>query len=102
MPTSPHPLIQLNHLLILLGVIVLQCRSEKVGELIHGHIPGSRLLSDVGTELTYQLPQGESAHFPKMMKDLDKNGTHIGVREYGISITTMEVWTAHKCVWLVN
>ena len=53
-------------------------------------VPGARLLSDVGAELSFQLPMQESASFPGMLAKLDDALPRAGFLSYGIGVTTME------------
>eukprot|EP00299_Pterocystis_sp_00344_P020338 c9979_g1_i1.p1 GENE.c9979_g1_i1~~c9979_g1_i1.p1 ORF type:complete len:1406 (+),score=313.41 c9979_g1_i1:2-4219(+) len=66
------------------------CNDEKLNSTIMKHVPGAKLLSDVGTELTFQLPVAESGKFASLFSKFDERGDHYGVQEYGVSITTME------------
>lgn len=65
-------------------------KSEPVKELIEGYIPDSNMLTDVGTEITFQLPLAAASVFPKMFADLDNHLEQLGVRSYGMSVTTLE------------
>jgi ATP-binding cassette subfamily A (ABC1) protein 1 len=64
--------------------------SSPIISLVTEHIAKAKVLSDVGAEVSFQLPNADSAAFPAMIRALDKEKTELGVREYGIGLTTME------------
>ncbi|TMW59991.1 hypothetical protein Poli38472_000033 [Pythium oligandrum] len=66
------------------------CDDAKVCDFVLGHIPGGRVLSNVGMEIAFQLPLETSAQFPSLFNDIDANLENLQVRSYGISVTTME------------
>ena len=53
-------------------------------------VPAVKLLTDVGAEMTYQLPTEQSAAFPAMLRELDSEKVAMGVEQYGLSMVTME------------
>ncbi len=55
-------------------------------------VPGSALVENIGTELTFQLPEdgARSGAFEQLFNDLDANLARLGVSSYGISDTTLE------------
>jgi ATP-binding cassette subfamily A (ABC1) protein 3 len=67
-----------------------QCDKQALSRLILESITGSKLLSDVGAELTYQLPVDQSPLFAALFSRFDSDRDILGIREYGISVTTME------------
>lgn len=48
------------------------------------------LLTDVGTEMTWQLPFSASEAFPSLFQYLDDNLDQLGLQSYGVSVTTLE------------
>lgn len=46
--------------------------------------------SNVGSELTFLLSENESSLFEPMLSDLENNREDLGIRSYGISLTTLE------------
>ena len=70
--------------------------TEKCGDLddtlkkIVSYVPSSKILSNVGTELSFQLPIGESARFIAMFEQLDKLITDKKIELYGVSVTTLD------------
>jgi hypothetical protein len=53
-------------------------------------IPEAMLLSDVGSELRYQLPMGSSHLFTAMFQQLDEQIERGSMSCYGVSITTLD------------
>jgi ATP-binding cassette subfamily A (ABC1) protein 3 len=49
-----------------------------------------QLLSDVGAELSFQLPLTASPAFPELFAKLEAESVSLGVETYGISVTTLE------------
>lgn len=66
------------------------CDPARLKSTVSTSITGSKMISDVGTEMTFQLPLAESGKFSDLLASFDDYGAQLGVREYGISITTME------------
>jgi hypothetical protein len=58
--------------------------------LITTHVSGASILSNAGSELSFQLPFDGSSGFPAMFEQLDINSSVLGVGSYGISVTTLE------------
>lgn len=46
--------------------------------------------SNVGSELTFLLSENQSSLFEPMLSDLENNREDLGIRSYGISLTTLE------------
>jgi ATP-binding cassette subfamily A (ABC1) protein 3 len=49
-----------------------------------------QLVSNVGAEISFVLPQENVAAFPNFFRELDREKSSMGVVSYGISVTTME------------
>uniref|UniRef100_A0A3P8W1X6 P-type phospholipid transporter n=1 Tax=Cynoglossus semilaevis TaxID=244447 RepID=A0A3P8W1X6_CYNSE len=73
--------------------------SEKVGgnvslisNIIFKHVPESRLVEDLGHEITYVLPyqSAKDGTFVELFHELDDRLTDLGISSYGISDTTLE------------
>ena len=58
--------------------------------LVTSQIPDAKLLTDVGTEITFQLPFTGSGFFVGLFEYLDANSEQLGVRSYGMGVTSME------------
>merc|ERR1712226_772777 len=65
-------------------------RKKKLKEIVTGNVEGAVLLSDVGTELSFQLPVGAASQFTPMFEGLDKEIDEGVVSTYGVSITTLD------------
>ena len=65
-------------------------KAEPMEQLVLSLIPEAKVLTDVGTELTFQLPFSSSASFPTLFESIDTNEQSLGVRSYGMSVTTLE------------
>eukprot|EP01050_Picozoa_sp_SAG11_P010530 SAG11_NODE_1058_length_6003_cov_1.474424_5_plen_373_part_00 len=61
-----------------------------VEELLREFVSDAKLLTDVGAEMTFQLPAEESAAFPPMLRRLDERMGSLGIEHYGVSQVTME------------
>jgi ATP-binding cassette, subfamily A (ABC1), member 3 len=59
---------------------------QAVLEFVHDAKP----LSDVGTEVSFQLPLASSSSFSDMLRRLDGDSEQLGVSNYGLSVTTLE------------
>ena len=44
----------------------------------------------MGSELTYLLAENQSSVFEEMLQDLEQQSDKLGIRSYGISLTTLE------------
>ena len=58
--------------------------------IVKGAVPSASVLSNVGTEMKFQLPIGESARFVGMFKMLDKQIKKHRIEAYGVSVTTLD------------
>ncbi|RHZ34332.1 hypothetical protein DYB37_012253, partial [Aphanomyces astaci] len=67
------------------------CDTNVLLAFINNHVHGrANVLSNVGTEIAFQLPLDSAPLFGGMFADLDHHMTQLGVASYGISVTTME------------
>jgi hypothetical protein len=63
---------------------------ELLKTVVSFSVPSAVLLSDVGSEISFQLPIGASSHFLPMFERLDKLLDKGLIRSYGVSITTLD------------
>lgn len=49
-----------------------------------------KLLSEVSSEITYQIPSRYAGKFQGFFEDFDRRQDQLDIRGYGISITTLE------------
>ena len=66
------------------------CNHKKLEETILKHIPDATVLTNVGAEMTYQLPFNSSHLFVQLFTDFDAHLKTLGITTYGVSVTTME------------
>jgi len=64
--------------------------NEQMSRTVQQYIPEAKLLSDAGTELSFQLPLSSSDKFQSLFDYFDDNETALGIRSYGMSVTTLE------------
>jgi ABC-type multidrug transport system ATPase subunit len=67
-----------------------QFDSRSIGKLITSYIPDSKLLTDAGAEISYQLPLSSSSHFQALFDYFDEASIKLGIESYGMSVTTLE------------
>ena len=60
-----------------------QFDSSRMSDLVLSHIPSATMLTDVGTELTFQLPLDSTGHFQALFDQIDSNDKVLGVQSYG-------------------
>ena len=53
-------------------------------------IPTAIKLSEVSSEVTYQIPQNESNRFEEFFTDLDASLGKLRIKSYGVGVTTLE------------
>ncbi|XP_037903715.1 ATP-binding cassette sub-family A member 3-like isoform X5 [Hermetia illucens] len=66
------------------------CDEDKVTALIRKYIPDALIKSNVGTELSYSLPEIYVPQFEPMLSELEASQERLGLSGYGISMTTLE------------
>jgi len=52
-------------------------------------VPKASVITDVGAELSYRLPIGDSSKFARLFEELDKRVDKEEISSYGVSITTL-------------
>lgn len=57
---------------------------------VREYLPEAEMISEYGLEMKVQLTKGQNQQFKDLFEDLEDNGAKIGVKEFGISLTTME------------
>lgn len=61
-----------------------------ISEIVLGAVDKAALLSNVGTEISFQLPLGASDKFVPMFEKLDNEIANGNISTYGVSITTLD------------
>ena len=63
---------------------------DTVTDIIINAVPEATILSNVSSELSFQLPLDSSSQFVKMFSELDEVVERKEISMYGVSITTLE------------
>uniref|UniRef100_A0A3Q3DZB1 ATP binding cassette subfamily A member 1 n=1 Tax=Hippocampus comes TaxID=109280 RepID=A0A3Q3DZB1_HIPCM len=65
---------------------------DEVSGLILRHVPGARMVEDLGHELTFVLPYSaaKDGAFVELFREMDDNLSHLNISSYGVSDTTLE------------
>jgi ATP-binding cassette subfamily A (ABC1) protein 1 len=63
---------------------------DKLKHIVIGGVPEATVLSNVGSEMSFQLPLGASTKFVDMFGELDGEVESRAIITYGISITTLD------------
>ena len=77
------------------NMIIEKCNAinfneKQVEVAILSYVSEAKLLTNVGAELTLQLPFHSANKFQFLFEYLDKNLIDLNIRSYGISVTTLE------------
>lgn len=63
---------------------------DAVTHLINRHLPQIKIERQLGSELTYRLPNRYSRKFPPLLKDLENNSADLKLDGYGLSVASLE------------
>lgn len=66
------------------------CNPNTVTQFLSRYIRNISVESNIGTELSYILPEEKTRHFRRIFKDLEDNLDVLKVLSFGLSLTTME------------
>ena len=66
------------------------CNVKALQDLIASHVPKVKLLSNVGMEISFQVPMSSSEVFPNLFRELEDPAAGYKVDNYGIGVTTLE------------
>lgn len=67
------------------------CDVERITKFLSRKIPHIEITQNVGSELTYSLPDELCHLYADMFEELEECKNDLGIASYGASITTMEV-----------
>ncbi|KAK1930146.1 ABC transporter A family member 1 [Phytophthora citrophthora] len=67
-----------------------KCDDDAVAAFINSYVPSAKLLSNVGSEIAFQLPLQSSSRFATMFAEMDRQLNSLGLLSYGVSVTTLE------------
>lgn len=62
----------------------------KIGKYLENKLGEVKMLSEVSSEITYQIPTALSYKFKTFFTDFDNDLNGLDIRSYGISVTTLE------------
>ena len=63
---------------------------KRVRGMVKQAVPEVKLLSNVGSEMTMQLPLAASENFQSLFEAFDADQKQLGIVNYGVSVTTLE------------
>lgn len=66
------------------------CESNNVTNVLREYIPNISIESEIGSELTYELPNEYVNKFEVMFERLEDNQDTLNLGSYGVSLTTLE------------
>ncbi|TMW64123.1 hypothetical protein Poli38472_014240 [Pythium oligandrum] len=66
------------------------CNDSEVIDFVTMFVPNAQVLSNVGSEIAFQLPLDASHIFARMFAELDNRLPTLGLLSYGVSVTTLE------------
>lgn len=66
------------------------CDPVDVTYVLQKYIPNIEIQTEIGHELTYELPEDGVSTFEKMFSDLEQYQENLGLNSFGLSLTTME------------
>uniref|UniRef100_A0A1A9X391 ABC transporter domain-containing protein n=1 Tax=Glossina brevipalpis TaxID=37001 RepID=A0A1A9X391_9MUSC len=66
------------------------CNVDHVTNLLRKYVPDLQIETDIGAELSYQLPDSYANLFEEMFRDLEENSEGLQLNGYGIGITSLE------------
>ncbi|KAF1787671.1 P-loop containing nucleoside triphosphate hydrolase [Phytophthora cactorum] len=67
-----------------------KCDDDAVTAFVSSFVPKAQLLSNVGSEIAFQLPLQSSSKFATMFAEMDRQLQTLGLLSYGVSVTTLE------------
>ncbi|KAF1329508.1 Abc transporter a family member 1, partial [Globisporangium splendens] len=66
------------------------CDDNQLIAFIQSYVPAAQVLSNVGSEIAFQLPLASSSEFAPMFAEMDQQLPRLGLLSYGVSVTTLE------------
>jgi ATP-binding cassette, subfamily A (ABC1), member 3 len=66
------------------------CDVKGITRLLAKYVPQIKVATNIGTELSYHLPEDKVSLFEQMLEDIEKNIKSLGILSYGVSLSTME------------
>ncbi|CAH4032669.1 unnamed protein product [Pieris brassicae] len=66
------------------------CNVQNVTSFLRNYVPDIRDNTNIGSELTYILPNEHVSKFPEMLKKFEEERSSLKVSSYGLSVTSLE------------
>ena len=66
------------------------CDPSLVENVVKSVVPQAEQVTNVAAELSYILPSSSTPSFPELFDKLEADKVMLGIRSFGISVTTME------------
>ncbi|CAH0723432.1 unnamed protein product, partial [Brenthis ino] len=66
------------------------CNVEEVTRFFRGYMPDVKENTNIGSELSYILPNEHVSKFPEMLKIFEEQKDNLKVSSYGLSVTSLE------------
>lgn len=66
------------------------CNVKEVTRMLEEFIPNIEMTANVGTELSFKLPERHSKVFESMLSKVEEQSEKLGILGYGISVTSLE------------
>jgi ATP-binding cassette subfamily A (ABC1) protein 3 len=67
-----------------------ECPNERITQFIQGYVSDVVLERQSAAELVYGIKRGESKQIERLINGLDQEKQTIGIKSYGLSMTTIE------------
>lgn len=64
--------------------------TSSITKVICGKVPEAKMITDAGAELSMEMPISSSSKFQELFEYFDNNLESLGIRSYGMSVTTLE------------
>lgn len=66
------------------------CNPAAVTAVLRKYIPNVEIQTEIGHELTYELPEDRVSTFEEMFHELEEHQVNLKLKSFGLSLTTME------------
>ncbi|XP_026750211.2 phospholipid-transporting ATPase ABCA3-like [Galleria mellonella] len=67
-----------------------ECNVEEITQFFKTYVPDIKENTNIGSELTYILPNDSVSRFPDMLKEFEQKKEILHVSSYGLSVTSLE------------
>jgi len=66
------------------------CDIKAITSILSKYVPDIRVATNIGSELSYHLPEDKVTAFEQMLGEIESNIKDLGILSYGVSLSTME------------